>query len=132
MVTVTGHGLKDIDTALSTFTDLVDTVVDARRRPLPPRPRACADMTTFVNGPVTASVPATSANLGPGYDSLGLALDLRDRLTAQVRDGSGLEIVMRGHGDGVVPLDEGHLVHRAMRAAFERMGVVTARTAPRV
>jgi homoserine kinase len=82
-------------------------------------------MTTFVNGPVTASVPATSANLGPGYDSLGLALDLRDRLTAQVRDGSGLEIVMRGHGDGVVPLDEGHLVHRAMRAAFERMDVVT-------
>ena len=36
MITVTGHGLKDIDTALSTFTDLVDTVVDAdvdRRRP---------------------------------------------------------------------------------------------------
>ena len=29
VVTVTGHGLKDIDTALSTFTDLVDTVVDA-------------------------------------------------------------------------------------------------------
>jgi threonine synthase len=28
VVTVTGHGLKDIDTALSTFTDLVDTVVD--------------------------------------------------------------------------------------------------------
>jgi homoserine kinase len=82
-------------------------------------------MTTFVTGPVTASVPATCANLGPGYDALGLALDLRDRLTAQVLDGSGLEIVVRGHGDGVVPLDEGHLVHRAMRSAFERMDAVT-------
>jgi homoserine kinase len=82
-------------------------------------------MTTFVTGPVTASVPATSANLGPGYDALGLALDLRDRLTAQVVDGPGLEIVVRGHGDGVVPLDEGHLVHRAMRAAFEHMDAVT-------
>jgi homoserine kinase len=82
-------------------------------------------MTTFVTGPVTASVPATSANLGPGYDALGLALDLRDRLSAQVVDGPGLEIVVRGHGDGVVPLDEGHLVHRAMRAAFEQMDAVT-------
>ena len=35
-------------------------------------------MTSFVDGPVTVSVPATSANLGPGFDSLGLALDLRD------------------------------------------------------
>ena len=40
VVTVTGHGLKDIDTALSTFTDLVDTVVDADVTPRPPRPPA--------------------------------------------------------------------------------------------
>ena len=38
---------------------------------------------TFVEGPVTVTVPATSANLGPGYDSLGLALDLRDELTGE-------------------------------------------------
>ena len=31
-------------------------------------------MTTFLSGPVTVSVPATSANLGPGFDALGLAL----------------------------------------------------------
>jgi homoserine kinase len=37
-------------------------------------------MTQFVDGPVGVSVPATSANLGPGFDSLGLALSLRHEL----------------------------------------------------
>jgi homoserine kinase len=77
-------------------------------------------MTTFVEGAVTATVPATSANLGPGFDSLGLALDLRDRLTAEVT-GHGLEVVVEGAGSGAVPLDEAHLVVRSMRAAFDAM-----------
>ena len=34
----------------------------------------------------TVTVPATSANLGPGYDSLGLALELRDYVTATLTD----------------------------------------------
>ena len=37
-------------------------------------------MRSFVGGPVTVEVPATSANLGPGFDCLGLALSLRDRV----------------------------------------------------
>ncbi len=82
-------------------------------------------MTDFLDGPVTVSVPATSANLGPGYDALGLALEHRDLVTARVVDGPGVEISVRGRGAGVVPLDERHLVHCAMRAAFEQMGVPT-------
>lgn len=78
-------------------------------------------MVTFVDGPVTVTVPATSANLGPGFDSLGLALDLRDRLTAEAT-GSGLDVDVEGAGAGQVPLDESHLVVRAMRAAFETLG----------
>lgn len=78
-------------------------------------------MPTFVTGQVEVSVPATSANLGPGFDALGLALDFRDRVTAQVTD-SGLEIIVRGAGEGEVPLDENHLVHKAMCRAFEEMG----------
>lgn len=78
-------------------------------------------MASFVTGPVTVTVPATSANLGPGYDSLGLALGLRDTLTASVAD-EGLEIEVTGEGAGGVPLDETHLVVRSMRAAFARMG----------
>ena len=67
------------------------------------------------------SVPATSANLGPGFDSLGLALDLRDELEGELA-GSGLVVEVTGAGAGVVPLDEDHLVVRAMRRAFEALG----------
>ena len=78
-------------------------------------------MTTFVEGPVRLSVPATSANLGPGFDSLGIALDLRDRLEAEIV-GEGLVIEVEGEGADEVPLDESHLVARSMRAAFAAMG----------
>jgi len=82
-------------------------------------------MATFLEGPVTVTVPATSANLGPGYDALGLALSLRDRVTATVLDGQGPEITVVGEGEGQVPLDERHLVHRSMAAAFAHMGRTT-------
>jgi homoserine kinase len=77
----------------------------------------------FVTGPVRVSVPATSANLGPGFDSLGLALNLRDRLEAEVLP-EGLVVEVDGAGSQEVPLDENHLVVRAMRAAFELMDAV--------
>ena len=78
-------------------------------------------MVTFVEGPVRVSVPATSANLGPGFDSLGLALDLRDHLEGEVVE-VGLVVEVTGAGEGTVPLDETHLVVRSMRAAFALMG----------
>ncbi|MCW2785508.1 MAG: homoserine kinase [Marmoricola sp.] len=79
-------------------------------------------MSAFVNGPVTVVVPATSANLGPGFDCLGLALDLHDRLTAEVVP-DGLEIEVVGEGERNLPRDERHLVVRSMRAAFKVLGV---------
>lgn len=78
-------------------------------------------MPTFVDGPVRVSVPATSANLGPGFDSLGLALSLRDTLEAQVLP-RGLEVEVAGAGADGIPRDESHLVVRSMRAAFDLMG----------
>ena len=77
-------------------------------------------MVSFVTGPVRVSVPATSANLGPGFDSLGLALSMRDELEAEVT-GSGLEVLVHGAGAADVPRDESHLVVRAMRAAFAEL-----------
>jgi homoserine kinase len=79
-------------------------------------------MSVFVPGPVTVEVPATSANLGPGFDCLGLALDLHDRLTAEVVD-TGLEVEVSGEGATDLPRDESHLVVRAMQRAFEHAGV---------
>jgi len=79
---------------------------------------------SLVEGPVRVSVPATSANLGPGYDCLGLALELRDELTAEV-GGDGLVVEVTGEGAAEVSLDESHLVARAMDAAFGAMEVST-------
>lgn len=76
----------------------------------------------WTQGPVRVSVPATSANLGPGFDALGLALDLRDRLEAEVA-ATGLEVDVEGAGAGEVPRDERHLVVRAMRVGFDALGV---------
>jgi homoserine kinase len=77
-------------------------------------------MSVFVTGAVHARVPATSANLGPGFDALGLALSWHDDVTASVR-ADGLSIVVDGEGADL-PRDESHLVVRAMRATFERLG----------
>jgi homoserine kinase len=77
-------------------------------------------MVAFVDGPVRVSVPATSANLGPGFDALGLALSLRDELEAEVT-GDGLVVEVVGPGADDLPRDESHLVVRAMRAAFDAM-----------
>ena len=70
---------------------------------------------------VRVRVPATSANLGPGFDALGLALELRDEVTARVTEG-GLRIEVVGEGATDVPNDESHLVVRAMHAAFDELG----------
>ena len=66
-------------------------------------------------------MPATSANLGPGFDCLGLALELVDTLEGEVTAG-GLEIEVEGEGSGEVDCDETHLVVRSMRAAFAALG----------
>lgn len=70
---------------------------------------------------VRVRVPATSANLGPGFDTLGLALDLHDHVTAEVTP-AGLRVDVDGEGADGVPRDETHLVIRAARAAFDQLG----------
>jgi homoserine kinase len=73
------------------------------------------------DGFVTVRTPATSANLGPGFDSLGLALSLHDEVRAQVTSG-GVRIEVTGVGERTARFGEGHLVVRAMRAAFRALG----------
>ncbi|HTF49358.1 MAG TPA: homoserine kinase [Pseudonocardia sp.] len=70
---------------------------------------------------VRVRVPASSANLGPGFDTLALALARYDEVEASTAD-DGLIVEVTGEGAGDVPLDEEHLVVRAMRAAFKEFG----------
>lgn len=70
---------------------------------------------------ITIRVPATTANLGSGFDVFGLALKLY--LTIRVRETSGpLSIIYRGRGVGEVPVDERNLIWRAYQWVIEREG----------
>ncbi|RNI20911.1 homoserine kinase [Flexivirga caeni] len=71
---------------------------------------------------VTIEVPASSANLGPGFDSIGLALDITDTVQATV-GGDGLVVSVAGHGAGTVPTDEEHLIWRSALAMWRRLGI---------
>lgn len=78
-------------------------------------------MPSFRAAAVRVRVPATSANLGPGFDSAGLALSLHDDVLVRVTD-SGLVVDVAGEGAADVPRDELHLVVSSLRAAFDRLG----------
>ncbi|HEX3713696.1 MAG TPA: homoserine kinase [Trebonia sp.] len=77
----------------------------------------------FSERAVLVRVPATSANLGPGFDTLGLALALYDEVEARVT-GSGLDIEVDGEGAAdIAGSGEEHLIVRAMRVGFDSLDV---------
>ena len=69
---------------------------------------------------VTVQVPATSANLGPGFDALGLALSLHNDVVATAADRLTVEI--QGEGATSLPRDERNVVVRGVRLAFDEAG----------
>ena len=75
----------------------------------------------WAEGAVRVRAPATSANLGPGFDALGFALTLYDEVEARILE-DGLSIEIFGEGEDLAGLGEDHLVVRAMRAAFAVTG----------
>ena len=77
---------------------------------------------TFRANAVQIQIPATSANLGPGFDSLGLALGIHDRYVAQILDDPGLDIDISGEGADVLPRTEKNLLVKAMYRGFKFLG----------
>lgn len=71
---------------------------------------------------VRVHVPATSANLGPGFDTLGLALAYGDEITAVTRDEPGASVLVTGIGEGEVATDESNLVVRSVAHVYSRLG----------
>lgn len=72
---------------------------------------------------VSVRVPATSANLGPGFDTLGLALSVYDELEVTAVAEPGAHVDVHGVGEGVVETDASNLVVRSIAHVFERAGV---------
>ena len=77
---------------------------------------------TFRATPVTIRTPASSANLGAGFDCLGLALEIYDGYAAQVSDEAGLDIQVAGEGADEIRKDDKNLLIKAMNRAFDHMG----------
>jgi homoserine kinase len=75
---------------------------------------------TFKANPI--QVPASSANLGPGFDSFGLALGMHDRYVAQILDDAGLDIDVTGEGADEVPRTDKNLLVKAMYKGFDFLG----------
>ena len=71
---------------------------------------------------VAVRVPATSANLGPGFDSFGLALDLWDEVSVHATAGA-THVTIEGEGAGVLDEGENHLVVQALRMGLDAAGV---------
>ncbi|MGJ0203741.1 homoserine kinase [Leucobacter sp. gxy201] len=79
-------------------------------------------MSGFVPRALHVHVPATSANLGPGFDTLGIALSHGDDLTVTTREAPGATVAVTGVGAGEVPTDETNLVVRSAAHVFARLG----------
>jgi homoserine kinase len=84
--------------------------------------RGFKDRLTYKATPIQVSVPASSANLGPGFDALGLALEIRDIYVAQILDEELFDVDVTGEGAEEVKKDGKHLVIKAMMRGFEFMG----------
>ena len=72
---------------------------------------------------VSVCVPATSANLGSGFDVAGIALDYADSLVFTQDDSQDVRVIIHGEGEDSLPKDETHLVVRAFRKACEAFGL---------
>lgn len=76
---------------------------------------------------VLVCVPATSANLGSGFDVAGIALDYADSLVFtlddSLDDSQDVHVIIHGEGEDTLPKDETHLVVRAFRKACEAFGL---------
>ncbi len=78
-----------------------------------------------VGAGVRIAVPASTANLGSGFDALGMALSLHDTVAIEVVDGprGAARVSVEGEGAGAVPTDERHLVVRALHRTTAALGV---------
>lgn len=77
---------------------------------------------SIVGRKVSVKVPATSANLGPGFDTLGMALAFYDELEVEAVADDNVIVEVIGEGAAEVPKDETNLVVKCIKFTFDRFG----------
>lgn len=78
----------------------------------------------IVKDTARVKVPASSGNLGPGFDSMGMAHDVWDEVSATLTTGAS-RVVILGEGSQTLPKDESHLIVKTMHETLERLGAPT-------
>jgi homoserine kinase len=71
---------------------------------------------------VKVRVPGTTANCGPGFDAVGIALTIYNELELSISENGQLAIAVQGEGAGDIPCDESNLVYQAIRFLFQKAG----------
>jgi len=94
----------------------------AASRTAPAAPSGAAGAAVAAGQDITVRVPATSANLGPGFDSLGLAVGLYDTVRVRTSAEPGTTVSISGEGAATLPTDDTHLVVRTIRETVASAG----------
>jgi len=68
-------------------------------------------------------IPATTANLGPGFDTLGMALDLYNIVEVEQTESKELQIEVRGLGEGILSTGKENIVYQAAEKVFQKVGI---------
>ena len=71
---------------------------------------------------VKVTIPASTTNIGCGFDCLGIALTLYNTVEVELTEKRGLFIEVRGEGEGVIPTDENNIIFPAIKMVFDRIG----------
>lgn len=76
---------------------------------------------------IRVRIPATTANLGPGFDCMGLALDLWNTFELHVGQGDGIEVISHGEGADRLPSDSSNLTAAILLSELKSMGIAAPR-----
>jgi len=112
--------LNSIKSTSSSSTSSTSSISSPRS--LTPVSKAMRGSHSIQRRSVTVCVPATSANMGPGFDTVGMAVDMWNELTVTRATDGQLKIEIEGEGAGQIPTDETNLVAIGAKAAFEAAG----------
>lgn len=72
---------------------------------------------------IRIKIPATTANLGPGFDTLGMALDVYNIVEVKEEEGKDLNIQIIGLGEGILPTNKENIVYQAAEKVFQQVGI---------
>ena len=109
----TGHGMKD-----------TNIITQAMAKPLVIAPEIDIVVKETLTQPMSihVKVPATTANLGPGFDALGLALDLWNEADFSFREDGQIKLTVLVEGANSLPTDAENLVARSALRLFDLAG----------